>query len=52
VSFDQDNDGARFIDKPYEQTVTADSKALCVNYAHFNGERAHLARLVVQFRPK
>jgi hypothetical protein len=50
VGFDQDSDGARFIDKPYEQNIGAESKALCVNYAHFNSERAHLARLVVQYR--
>lgn len=50
VVFDQENDGARFIDKPYEQAVGMEGKALCVNYAHFNSERAHLARLVVQYR--
>jgi len=50
VGFDQDSDGARFVDKPYEQVVSADRKALCVNYAQSNGDQAHFARLVVQFR--
>jgi hypothetical protein len=52
VGFDQNSDSARFVDKPYEQVMGADYKALCVNYAHFNSERAHLARLVVQIRPQ
>jgi hypothetical protein len=50
VGFDQDSDSARFVEKPYEQVVSADLKALCVNYVHFNSERAHLARLMVQYR--
>jgi len=50
IGFDQDSDGARFVDKPYEQTVSTDRKALCVNYAHTDSEQAHFARLVVQFR--
>jgi hypothetical protein len=52
VGFDQESDSARFVDKPYEQVVSADLKALCVNYVHFNSERAHLARLMVQYRPQ
>ncbi|MBC7984829.1 MAG: hypothetical protein H7Y02_13355 [Candidatus Obscuribacterales bacterium] len=51
VNFDQETDGARFVDKPYEQAVGADHKTVCVNYVHLSSERAHLARLVVQFAP-
>ncbi len=49
VAFNQDADGARFADAPYDQMQGSDHRSVCVNLAHWSSAHGHVARLVVHF---
>lgn len=49
VEFNQDADGTRFADAPYEQMQGSDHRSLCVNLAHWSSAHGHVARLLVRY---
>jgi hypothetical protein len=49
VAFDQDAGGAHFSGTPVESPPNANSKTVCVNFSHWNGERGFAARMLVLY---
>lgn len=49
VEFNQDADGTRFADAPYDQMQGTDHRSVCVNLAHWSSAHGHVARLLVHY---
>lgn len=49
VVVEQDAGGAQFTGAPFEVAQDADTKAVCVNYSQWNGERGQAARMIVLY---